>query len=165
MTRKTVRAGVDVVPDLAMFVVHFGFAVLVAVQATEYGVVRGVGVAFAAGVPPASVRTTVNGEGMVERCAGPAARNVAGLAGGREAGRHVIRIRNVLILDLMTGIAACRSAPVHAVHMAISAIHLLVCAGERKCGLAVIESRVLPLARVMAELAVLREPCGQVIGI
>ena len=77
----------------------------------------------------------------------------------------MIRIRNILILGLMTGVTVSRCTPINRVHMAISTIHLLVRAGEWKCSLTVIESRALKLARVVTELTVLRESGGQVVRV
>lgn len=61
--------------------------------------------------------------GVVEGRARPCRRGVAGLAGGRESGSRVVRIRSGLIVALVTGEAVGRDRCVVIVHVATGARH------------------------------------------
>src|ERR1700686_4115306 len=97
-------------------------AVLVADNAGEHRIVRGVGVAIGARGPFALVVTTVNREvGRVVRRiggAGPVHEGVARIAGGREASGCVSGGSGVRVVCLVATVAIARSSGVVVAHMA-----------------------------------------------
>jgi len=92
---------------------------------------------------------------VVKRGVAPRSRRVALLAGGREAGLHVIGIRRAVEVGLMAGDASRVGAGqiVIAVHVALLALHRRVRAGQREAGGRVIERRGAPRRGVVALLA------------
>lgn len=122
MTRIAIRTVVNVIAHPGVLLVHGGLVVRVAGDAREHSVVRRVGVAIAARGPFALVRTGVDGEPrMVEHSARPSSCVVAGSAGCREACGDVVRIRDVVVVGLVTGITIGRRACVLAANMAVRA--------------------------------------------
>lgn len=67
--------------------------------------------------------------GVVKRGARPCCRGVAGLAGGREPGGRMIRIRRGLVFGLVTGETVSRNRSVVVVHVTAGAGHGGVLAG------------------------------------
>jgi len=90
---------------------------------------------------------------------------VAGLTGGWEAGARMVRIGRGLVIGLVTGEAVGRDRGVVVIHVATGAGHGSVFAGQRKCSGAVIERRRNPGRRVVAHVALLREPRLNVIRV
>jgi len=95
--------------------------------------------------------------GVVEGGARPCRRGVAGLAGGREPGSRVVRIRSGLVVALVTGEAVCWNRRVIVVHVATGASHCRVFSSQGKWRVVVIERRGDPRRRVVAHIALLRE--------
>lgn len=94
---------------------------------------------------------------VVEGCARPCRRGVAGLASGRETCGRVVRIRRGLVIALVTGEAIGRNRCVVIVHMATGASHCRVFPGQWEWRVVVIERRWNPRCRVVAHVALLRE--------
>lgn len=100
---------------------------------------------------------------MSERCATPACRRVTRGAGLRESRRSMVGIRDGVVFAAVAGIAVGRCACITSADMTVRALHGGVRASERERRPGVIESGTLPLRRVMADRAILRECCGHVI--
>ncbi len=69
---------------------------------------------------------------VIEDRARPRGGGVAGLAGGGEAGGHVIRIRSAVEVLGVAGVAICRRSRKHIIDVAAGAGDGSVCAGERE---------------------------------
>lgn len=163
MAGKTVHAVVRVTADLLVLVVHARLGMLVTVQAREAGVVGRVRVAFVASVPLAPVLAGIDRETVVERRSVPIRGVVAGLATGRETGGAVIRVRDGVVFVAVARVAACGRAAEGIVDVTVRAGDVLVGAGQRERGRAVIELRSVPLRGAVAKAAVLRKSRGRVI--
>ena len=95
----------------------------------------------------------------------PGGRAMAHLALLRQSGGGVIRIRRSLEILQVTGNASRRRQVVIPIGMALCALHLRMCTGQWERGLGMIKGGGLPCGRLMANLALLRNPGGDVIGI
>ena len=95
--------------------------------------------------------------GVIESCSLPRTGVVAGLAGGREVCRRVVRVRGALVFGPVAGIAVGRHGRVVVVDVAAGANHAGMFAGEGKCGVVVIKRRGNPRRGVVANLALLGE--------
>lgn len=107
-----------------MLVIHFGFVVLMAQNALEHFIVRGVHMAGRAGLPLAAMLAGIDAKVLavvVERRGQPRIQRVARRAIVREIQRHVIRIRRPLEIGLMAGIAIRGRARKTIVHVALIA--------------------------------------------
>lgn len=113
-----------------------------------------------------AIRSTMVGRepSVIESGALPRIGVVTGLAGSWKIRRCVVRIRRGLIVGLVTGIAVRRNRSVVGVHVTTGAGDRCVLAGERERCVVVIERRRDPRCRVMAHLALLREPRLNVVG-
>ena len=115
----------------------------------------------------------VDGEGrvlrVIERRTGPGRRVVTSLTSGREELRlcRVTWVRRVVVVGLMAAYACRRQRRVVAVDMAIRALprRYRVGTGQRERRVVVVERRVGPHDRVMAQLALLREARRHVTGV
>lgn len=84
----------------------------------------------------------------------------------REAHSHMFRIRRLLIVGEVARAAIARCSCILPAHVALRAGKAHVCSGERKTRIpVVIESDRGPVGCVMADRAILREPCLRVIRI
>ena len=95
--------------------------------------------------------------GVVEGGARPCRRGVAGLAGGREPGSRVVRIRSGLVVALVTGEAVGWNRCVVIVHVATGARHSRVLSSQGEWRVVVIKRGRNPGRGVVAHLALLRE--------
>jgi hypothetical protein len=77
----------------------------------------------------------------------------------------VIRIRRSLEIFQVTGDASHRRQVVIPIGMALCALHLRMRTGQGERSLGMIKSSGLPCGRLMANLALLRNSGGDVIGI
>lgn len=102
---------------------------------------------------------------MVEGGARPRSRVVAQRAGSGESRCQVVGIGGALIILLVAGVAVRRRVRVLAIDVAAGAGHSGVRAGQREAGGVVIEAGRNPRCRVVAHLALLREPGGRVVRI
>jgi len=164
---------IDAVVHVARYILVMkgrGVVAAVASRALEDGIVARIGVAGGAHAVRISV---INRElrelGMVEGGAGPAARVVAGLAGGGEELRlrRVARIRRVVVVGLMASNAGGWQCRVIVVDVAIGALARghSVQAGQGKCSVVVVEGGIGPEVRVVADLASSREARRSMSGI
>ena len=126
--------------------------------------------------PPADVTIRANHPGVragereprqavVERGRGPRRGGMADFARRRKARRLVIRVRRVVILGDMAGHATCAQPHERVVDVAARTGHGDVRAGERESRFRVIEPRAKPLRRRVAERAIRREACGDVVRV
>lgn len=90
---------------------------------------------------------------------------MAGLAGGWETGRRVIRIGGSVVVGLMTAITSRWQGRVVVVHVAAGAGHGGVRASQRESRVVVIEAGIGPRGRAVADVAGCREADLRVIGI
>ena len=136
-----------------------------AVSAGEDRVV--VGIRVAVGADSVGVAMVHWEPGVIELSVRPLDGVVAGGASGREVRGCVIRIVRVQVVRFVAAVAVRRQVLVVVVDVAIRAGSRRhdVRTREREAGLAVIEVGIRPFDRVMAELAGLREPGGDVIRI
>ncbi len=95
----------------------------------------------------------------------PAGRRMTQRAVLRETGARMVRVRRLIVVREMAGVAGCRSAGIPVVDVALETIHLHVRAGKWEGGLTVVESRSLPAGSSVAERAILREAGRGVIGV
>lgn len=108
----------------------------------------------------------VGGEiGVIESRVQPGGGVVTGRTGGWELGRRVIRVRGVVVIRLVTGIAIRRHRGVVVVHVTTVTGNRNVRAGQRECGVVVIKVRAVPGRGVVAHFAGLRETRGFMVGI
>jgi len=156
-----VDAVVDVAGDAVVLAV--GGRLGMAVGAGKDGVVGGVGVAGGAD----SVGSAMTGRepGVIERCTSPRSCRVAGCAGGREAGRNVIRVGGAGVLGLMAGVAVCRRTDVDIVDVARGARRSDMRACQRERRVVVIEYGACPGSGVVAGVAGGGKASRGVIGI
>lgn len=83
----------------------------------------------------------------------------------RQSSSGVVRICCSLEVFQVTGNASRRCQVVIPIGMALCALHLRMRAGQRERGLGMIKSSGLPGGSLMTNLALLRNPGGDVIGI
>ena len=162
VTLVAINAVVHVAAHALMVLI--GGRLRVAVRALEDSVVAGAGVARRTG----SIRTAVVGgePGVVEGCACPPRHHlVAGLARGRESGRYVVGIVRCLVLGFVTRVAVGWDRSVVVVHMATGTRDAGVRAYQRENCVVVVERGRLPRGCAVANIALLRKPCGDVIRI
>jgi hypothetical protein len=141
VTLVAINAVVNVAAHALMVLI--GGSLGMAIRALENCVVAWARVAR--GADPG--RATVVGvePGVVERCARPPRNNlVAGLAGGRESGRYVVRIVRALILGFVARIAIGWNRSVVVVHVATGAWNFRVRTHQRERCVVVIERGRLP---------------------
>ena len=106
------------------------------------------------------------GLAVIEGGRSPGVRGVAGEAGGREAGRDVVRVLGGLVLGLVARDAVGGRARVLASHVTLGAVHALVGAREGESGLAVVgEGRGPPGVDVVAGVALGGESGRDVVGV
>ena len=115
----------------------------------------------------ASVRTSERESRLrvIKLCGLPGRGVVANLALLRETGRHVIRIRRSLKILKVARYACGRREVVVAIRVALRALHLCVCTGQRKRCLRMIKRCRLPGRGCVADLALLRHTRRDVIRI
>ena len=106
-----------------------------------------------------------SGLAVVELCPGPGRRAVASVAGSGESGLGMIWIRGAVVVLHVTGAASSTGQLVVPVHVALRARQTGVCSGERKARAGVIETRIAPIHRAVANLTGLRYPSLHVIRI
>jgi hypothetical protein len=157
MTGVTAQTVVNVISDFTVFFVHPGLLMLVTCRATKDAVIGRVGMAFAARIPLAAVRTAVNGEIVCEGCAAPLRGVVTRCTARRKSGSDMIGIRYRRVFRSMAIVAVRRCARELVVQVAIGALHGDVGSRQRKLRLAVVECRPQPLRCPVTELAVLWE--------
>ncbi len=138
--------------------------------ALENGIVVGVDVARRAHAVRVAVRDReLRVLRMVEGGVGPSRRRMASRARRREELRlsRVARIGGVVVIGLMATDASCRQRGVVAVDVAICTLprRYRVQAGQREGCVVVVEGRVCPDNRVMAQLALLRETGRHVVRV
>ena len=162
MAVVAIHAVVDVAADAP--VVGVGLRLGVAVGAGEHGVIIWIRVAGGAH----STRAAVVGwePGVVEGRIQPAGCAVAGGASRWESCRNVIRVVGRVVVGLVTRIAVRRNGRVVVVDMTHGAGHRWVGVkpGKRKCRVVVIERSRNPRRGAVADIALLRNPRGSVIG-
>ena len=132
-----------------------------AVGALEHAVVAGIGVAGRAD----ATRVPVIGvePGVIENRARPGRGVVAHRAGGRKTRGDVIGIGRCRVFILVAAITIGRNAGVVVIHVAVRARYRGMRARQGKTGVVVIEGRRSPGGRVVAHIALLREPRRRVI--
>jgi hypothetical protein len=102
---------------------------------------------------------------MIEGSRSPIGSAVAHFTLLREARCNVIRVvRSLEILEMATDARGVGDVVVP-IDVALSALHLGVSSGERERGPCVIERRRLPGCCRVAQIALLRDSCGQMVGI
>ena len=166
MALITINAVVDI--PAYFFVVEIGRVIAaMATGALEDGVVVRINVARGAHV----IRVTVIRRErrvlrVIERGPGPRRGVVAGRAGGWEELRlgFVARVRRVVVVRLMAANARDGQRRVIVVDVAVRANpwRHQVRARQGECGVVVVESRVCPNHRVMAQIALSGEACRRV---
>jgi len=157
----TVHAVVDIAAHTAM--VAIGVRFRMTVGALEYAVIAGIG--MAGGAHPIGIPVIGREIGVIECRARPTRCRVAHGASVREACRNVIGIVRLVVLVLVTAVAVRRNAGVVVIQVAIRACHRSMRASQGKAGVVVIEGRRSPCCRVVAYVALLREPRRRVIRI
>jgi len=107
-----------------------------------------------------AIRSAVIGRevSVIEGRPRPAGRCVAGLTGGREARRSMVRVGRALVISLMASVASGRQGRVVVVHVAEVAGHGGVRARQREGRVVVIEAGARPVGRAVADVASSREP-------
>jgi len=166
VTGIAVRAVVNIARSPAVFRIHGGLVVLVTAEAGKHGVVGWIGVANAAGTPSPRVSSVIDRELAVgKRRAGPAIHGVAGVAGGRESRRHVVRVGCGGIHLAVAGITIGRRPRIHPRDVTTHAGNAGMPPAEREPGRTVVERRGRPCRRRMAQGAILGEGGGPVVGI
>lgn len=103
MALIAVQAVVDIALDVG--VVRIGLRLRMAIRTNKHRVVRGISVAGSACSIVAMRKLEPS---VVERCAAPARRGVASVAGGRESSSHVVRISCGSVDGFMAAIAIGR---------------------------------------------------------
>lgn len=144
---------VDVIPHALMVLVSLGLRVTTGTR--EDAVVRRVCVAGSA----QAVGTTVAGRepGVVKGGSRPSRRGVARRARGGESCSRVVRVRRILIIRLVAGIAVGGNRAVVVVNVAVGAGHCGMRSRQRERRVVVIERGGNPRARGVAQVALLRE--------
>ena len=161
MAGIAIHAEVDVAAHAAMIVVSWAFRVTI--RALKYAVVARVAVACRAHTIGSPV---IHGEvRVIESGVQPAGRGVARSATGREACGHVVGIRRCLIVGAVAPITIRRQRRVIVVHVTVGAGHVGMRTGQREPCIVVVERSRRPGCCVMANVALLREACGHVVGI
>ncbi len=158
MTGITVETVVDVIANPLVVLIRCSFVVSMTVNATEYGIVLGVGMTVITGCPLPLVRSAIDGELVVKLGASPVCSAVTGIAGLGEACSQVIGIGDSLILLSVAGVAIRRSTGKAPTDMATGTSHGRVGTRELESCLAVIEDRPRPLGGTVAGLTLGREP-------
>ena len=163
----TVSAVVDV--PVHIWVMEIGRVIAaMAIGALEDGIIIRVGVARRAHtVGVAVIDREIRVLRVVERGAGPSRRGMARRARGWEELRlrRVAWIGRVVVIGLMATDAGNWQRRVVAVDVAERTGRGRMRAGQRECGVVVVERGIGPRGRVMAKFAGLRESGGYVIGI
>ncbi len=124
--RVTAVAGCTVVrvsADAGVFAVHDCLVVCVAVDATEYGIVGGIGMTVIARSPFPGVTATVDRELVSNLGSNPHRRGVASLASFRESRSDVIRIGHTAEFLAVTRETVGGRSGIAAANMAIRAHH------------------------------------------
>ncbi len=156
--------------SLDALVISVGLGLGVAIRALENRVV--VRIRVAGGADSVGV-AVIDGErcvlGMIEGCVEPVRGVVARLAGGGEELRlgGVSRIGGVVVVSLVAAYARGRKRGVVVVDVTVRALPRGngVRSRQGKRGVVVIESGIGPHCGVMAQIALLRESGGNVVGI
>ena len=162
MTLVAVHAVVNVPANALMVLIGVRFGMTI--RALEHRVIARIYVAGCAN----SARATMVGvePGVVEdRSCPPGDDLVACLAGGGEAGRHVIGVVGGQILNLVTRIAVGRERCVVVVHVATGARYGRMCSHERERRVVMVEGRGLPRRCAVADVALLGKSSSHVIRI
>jgi hypothetical protein len=121
--------------------------------------------AIQARIPFPRVRPGVNRELMGEAGTRPEGCRVTRLTGFRKTGRHMVGIRNGVVHAAMAGVTIHRGAGKSAANVTVCALHARMLAGQSKARARVVEHCAAPLARVVTQLAILRESCGDMVGV
>jgi len=141
-------------------------AVRMAAQARERGVIPGHVVTRVAARPAARVRSRVDGKPrVIEMRAVPGRRVVTRSAIGVKPDRSMAGVRGVVVVLLVTRHAFWGQAGERSRSVAGRAVQGTMRSGEREPGIAVIESCVRPGSRIVAIVAVLKEPVRLMVGI
>jgi len=155
-----VHAVINIATDVRVLEV-VGVVVAMASGALEHAVVARIRVARRAHtVRVPVIRREI---GVIERRPSPTRRGVAGIAGLREAGRGMVRVRRTLIVRIVAAVARGRQRRVVVVHVALGAGHVgrvISRQGERRRG--VIEGCAQPVGEIVAGVARGRETDGRV---
>ena len=161
MTAVAIHAVVHVPADALML--RVGLVLRMAVRALEDAVVVWIRVADRAH----STRSAMfHVEPRVsKRCIQPAAGRMASGAGCGEPRRNMVRTRRGAVILGMAAITVGRQRRVVVVHVATGTGHGVVRSREGEAGVVVIERGLRPGRRVVADVALLRKPDGDVVGI
>ena len=168
MALITINAVVDIPADIRMVEIGRVIAAMVmASGACKDGVVVRTNVARGAHIIRiAVIRRELRVLRVIERGPSPRHRVVAGRARDREELRlrFVAWVRRVVVVRLMAAYARDGQRRVIVVDVAVCANpwRHQVRARQRECGVVVVESRVCPNHRVMAQIALSREACRRV---
>lgn len=161
MTLVAVDAVVDVPADTLMLLI--GICFCVAVGTGKSCVIVWIGVAGCAHAVSVSV---IDGEiGVIPVGWNPRRCVMAGRASRREPRRRVVRIGGACVVSLVARIAGRRQRCIVVVDVATGTGDRLVRACQRERRVVVIEAGRNPCRRVVAHIALLREPCGNVIRV
>jgi len=155
MTLVTIHAVVDIPADVG--VIEIGSIVpTVTTRALEHRVVTRVGVAGRAHAVRVAV---IHVEpGVIERRTRPSRGRVASVAGRREPGGGVRRIRGGVVVRLVTAVTGGRQGGVVAVYVALDARDIRrMITRQREGRRVVIENRTQPVVEVVARIARGRE--------
>jgi len=154
VTLVTIHAVIDIATHIG--VTEVGSVVIaVATRALEHTVVACIRVASCA--DPVRVAVIHREVRVIERRARPRRCCVASGAGRREPGGSVVRIGRAVVVALVATHAGRRQRRVVVVHVAISAGHGGVRAGQRESRRVVIEGSAGPVRRAVADIARRRE--------
>jgi len=161
VARIAIRAVVYVPANALVLLV--GLTLGVTIRAREHGVVRGVGVTRRTD----SVRAAVicREPSVIEYRALPGCSAVTRLAGCRETCSSVVRIGCALVVLLMTAIAGRREGRVIVVYVTARTERCNVRAGQRECGVVVIEKCRRPRGSGVTNITSLRETCRRMIRV
>jgi hypothetical protein len=161
-----VGAVVDIIPNFSVLIVHSGLVVCVTSRAGEHRVIRRIHMAVVAGCPPALMGPGVDRECVVAECSShPGRRRMTQRAIGRKSGSYVVWICDRLILALMAGVAVSGCSRVPPAHVTTGTWGRDVRASKGKCRLAMVKAGRSPCSGRMTNFALLRKPCGLMVGI
>jgi hypothetical protein len=123
---------IDAVVHIAgnALVVPVGLCLRVTVRTLEDRIIVRIG--MAGGAHAACVAVVCREPGVVERGSGPGCGGMAGLAGGGESCRGMVRVRGPVVVRLVAGVAVRGQGGVVVVHVTTGAGHRGVRAGQGK---------------------------------
>src|ERR1035437_4491007 len=163
MTPVTGSRRINIIANPSVVWVGCGLRMGVAVDASKYRIIGGVGMAIRASGPDLVIPAGEDREpAMCGSAAAPGGASVASRAREWVSGRRVVRVVGGRVFGLVAGVAVCRRAREDVADVAACAGRVDVHPGEREFGGGVIEGGRRPGSNVVADFAGLREPRGRV---